>query len=147
MLYQTRPLEARTILSLLVLQLLFVGCQPAQPTKPVADDDILSLPQVTNSTFKKKVLQNSKPVLVEVGVNYGCPACESMKPQVSEVARQLEGQIEVLQVHFRSEQALVQQLGVSQCPTYLIFSQGRLKKTIKGETSADVLIDRLNEIR
>ena len=133
----------RAVQCMFVLQLFsVVGCQPAtRPSPPVIE--AVDLPRIDASTFESEVINNEEPVLVEVAVDFGCPACEAMKPHVTKVAEQIGSDVKIVRLDHRSNRQFAQHIGATVCPSYLIFNQGQLVDSIAGQSSADLLLDRL----
>ena len=133
----------RVVQCMCVMQLLsFLGCQPASRSAPVIET--VDLPRISAATFEIEVINSPQPVLVEVAVDYGCPACEAMKPHVTKVAEQVGSDIKIVRLDHRSNREFAHQFGASVCPSYLIFNEGQLVDSILGQSSADMLLDRLH---
>lgn len=128
--------------ALLIPVALLVACDSPTQTAPAAP----TLPQVSAATFEMEVLRSEKPVLVEVGVDYACARCNTMKPRVAEVARQFGGHAKFVRVDFRADAALAQQLGVFVCPTYLVVYEGKVVDSVVGETITPMLTSRLGAV-
>lgn len=138
------PIRVMSLLAILS-HVLLAGCAPPESTQPAPSVAQLPgvLPQITAARFPDEVLDWTQPVLVEVGVDSGCYLCQTMKPRIADVVRQFAGQAKVVRVDFRSEAALVQQLGVKMCPTYLVFDNGQVVDSIVGETPTPMLSAKL----
>ena len=126
----------------ILLPLLVTGCEQASSRTPIPRKG--GLPQVTSSRFEAEVLESELPVLVEVGTDRSCAFCEAMRPRVAQVAQQFEGKAKVVRVDFRAEAELARRLGVTVCPTYLVFSNGRTVARSVGETPTPMLISQLD---
>ena len=129
------------VTALLLPVAVLVGCNPLAPTQTAPPAS--ALPRVSAATFETEVLRSEQPVLVEVGVDYACARCDTMKPRVADVARRFKGQAKLVRVDFRADAALAQQLGVSVCPTYLVVHEGEVVDSVVGETLTPILISRL----
>jgi len=102
---------------------LHVGCAPRPaPTARSADAPALT----TLATAEVTQLANSidRPVIVEFSVLYGCDPCARMQPQVRQPASKQAAQISIKRADFVTNQPLLQSLGATICPTYVLFTPG-----------------------
>lgn len=133
--------EISRVTALLFPVALLAGCNAPAPTQTAPPAS--TLPRVSAATFETEVLRSERPVLVEVGVQYACARCDTMKPRVAEVAQQFGGQAKFVRMDFRADAPLAKQLGVFVCPTYLLVCEGKVVDSVVGETSTPMLISRL----
>jgi thioredoxin 1 len=69
-------------------------------------------------------LAGSMPVLVEFYADW-CGPCQSVGPQVVELARELRGQAEVVRLNVDENGELAQQYGVHGIPCFIGFKNGK----------------------
>jgi thioredoxin 1 len=55
------------------------------------------LESLNSENFEEKVLRASKPVLVDFWASW-CPPCRALGPTLEEVAKEMEGQLEIMKV-------------------------------------------------
>ena len=111
----------RLIVSALITIGLSVGC--SQPSSPVVAD--IGAPELTTRT-SAEVTQLAKsvdqPVIVEFSVLHGCDRCAEMRPEVRQLAAKQSSQISIVRADFIKNQPLLQSLGATICPTYVLFT-------------------------
>lgn len=102
---------------------LHVGCAPrSSPTARIADAPELT----TLATAEVAQLANSvdRPVIVEFSVLHGCDRCARMRPQVRQLASEQAAQVSIKRADFITNQPLLQSLGATVCPSYILFAPG-----------------------
>src|SRR6056297_2134215 len=127
--------------SLLVLSLL-VGCSPRSSTLATQD----TLPElVALSTAEVAELAKSaeRPMNVEFSVLHGCVRCAEMRPEVCQLASEQAGRFPIKRADFVSNQPLLQSLGATVCPTYVLFAADAPPQI---HTSPQVLLSRVNPV-
>lgn len=115
---------------------LHVGCAPrSAPTARSADAPELT----TLATAEVAQLANSvdQPVIVEFSVLYGCDRCARMRPEVRQLASEQAAQISIKRADFFTNQPLLQSLGATVCPSYVLFTPASPPQL---DTSPEVLI-------
>ena len=125
---------------ILVLHAVIGGCSRGEPTSRRADaDDAPPLRAVSGTDLEAMVRDAERPLLVEFGVNFGCVRCDKMRPQMTRLARQFEGRVDVVRVDFEAHRDLALQCGATICPSYVLFDQAQVTVTRNFPTSADLL--------
>lgn len=102
----------------------------------ISISSLLSLDKLSNSPadFKTKVLQSSKPVIVEVSA-HSCGACRGMIPVVKQVEQRLRAQVQMFELDFYEGATVRTQLGVQTIPTFIYFKDGKeITRHIGGAT-------------
>lgn len=102
---------------------LHVGCAPrSSPTARSADAPELT----TLASAEVAQLANSvdQPVIVEFSVLHGCDRCARMRPQVRQLASEQAAQVSIKRADFVTNQPLLQSLGATICPSYVLFTPG-----------------------
>lgn len=111
----------RSILSSFLMISVLVGC--AQQELPIPTED--TYPElITLSTADVAELARSaaQPVIVEFSVLHGCARCAEMRPEVCKLASEQADQISIKRADFVSNQPLLQSLGATNCPSYVLFT-------------------------
>lgn len=70
------------------------------------------------------LINSSDLVLVEFFASW-CPHCQRMMPVVAEVKADLEGKASVYQFDIDENQALAQEQGVENIPTFILYKSGQ----------------------
>lgn len=108
--------------------------------------DTSSLQCLTTNELTQLLRSSSKPVLVEFSVPVGCARCNQMQPQIRKLASQVSERAELCLINFNYERQLVNELGITVCPTYIAFVDGREVFRTSHPTSGDLLLARLQDL-
>lgn len=100
----------------------------------------------SKNTFEKDILQSKKIVLLDVWAPW-CGPCRSMEPIIEAIDEEVKDWAEVAKLDASIEMDLVQELGVSGLPTFLIFKEGKLVDSTVGMMSKSKLLDLLSKHR
>jgi thioredoxin 1 len=103
------------------------------------------LPQVTDSTFDKEVIQSDLPVLIDFWAPW-CGPCRMVAPIVEELAKDFEKRAKVMQLDVDNNPATAAKYGIFSIPTILIFKEGKVATQIVGAMPKKHYVDKLNEI-
>ncbi len=95
---------------------------------------------VTKNNFESDVLNSNKTVLVDVWADW-CPPCRGMMPIVESIAEETKDWADVVKIDASSEMELLQDLGVTALPTFLVYKKGELVSKIVGATSKNNLLE------
>lgn len=98
--------------------------------------------QITTSEFQEKVLNSSKPVLVDFFATW-CGPCKMMAPVLDELAGEVAGKAEVYKVDVDAEPQLAQRYGIMSVPTMIIFKNGAIDNQFIGVQPKQALANAL----
>lgn len=79
---------------------------------------------VNDFSFDQEVINSDKPVLVDFWAEW-CMPCKMLSPVIEEVAKSLEGQVEVVKVNIDENPMSASQLGITSIPTMVLFESGK----------------------
>ena len=121
------------------------GCQEAvSPSLREPSEE--SIDYVSTAELNTLLSEQSRPVLVEFCVPVGCHRCDKIRQQIDLLAESRKGLMEVYRVNLNYERSLVIQLGISVCPTYVVFHEGKEAFRISYPTSSDMLDSQLDDL-
>jgi thioredoxin 1 len=93
---------------------------------------------VTSESFKKEVLEEQLPVVVDVYAQW-CGPCQMMTPVFEELSETLEGTYKFVKLDLDESRDLAITYGVASIPTFLFFKQGALVGSIVGYKTKEEL--------
>ncbi len=82
--------------------------------------------EVTDATFGQLVIENSfhKPVLVDFWAEW-CAPCKALMPVLAKIAGQYQGELLLGKLNCDAEPMVMQQLGIRNLPTVVLFRNGQ----------------------
>jgi len=89
---------------------------------------------ITNSTFKKEVLESAKPVVIDAYASW-CGPCQHMAPIFEEVAQAQGDACTFFKLNVDEERELAAHLSISSIPMFFFFKKGALVDTEGGYMS------------
>ena len=98
----------------------------------------------TKSTYAQDVLGSKKIVLLDVWAPW-CAPSRGMEPVLNIVKEETENWAEIIKLDASVEMDLVQELGVSGLPTYLVFKDGKITGSKVGATSKANLVSLMSQ--
>jgi len=108
----------------------------------MAGADVLN---ISDSDFKKEVLDSQEPVLVDFWATW-CGPCRAIAPVIDELATQYKGKAKVAKVNVDDNQDTAQQYGVRSIPTLLVFKGGKVVEQIVGAVPRSKLEEALRKV-
>ncbi len=81
--------------------------------------------------FEKKVLQASKPVLVDFFADW-CGPCKTLGPMIDQIAEIADGSAYVYKLNIDESSSVAAQYGVRSVPTVITFENGKETKRFTG---------------
>lgn len=97
----------------------------------------------TGNTFEQEVLQSDKPVLVDFYADW-CGPCKMMAPVVDQLAEELGDTIKIGKINIDDDEETALKYRVMSVPTFALFKDGNLVKTLTGAMPKQALIDFIN---
>jgi thioredoxin 1 len=101
-------------------------------------DEENKMKTITKASFSEDVLKSEKPVLLDVWAPW-CAPCRGMEPVIEKLSEEVKDTAVVAKLNASEEMDLVQELGVTGLPTFLVFKDGKVVATHVGVTSKDNL--------
>lgn len=136
----------------LIRRLVFIGCLgwstgcQDSVSSSLHESSEESIAYVSATELKTLLSDQMQPVLVEFCVPVGCHRCDKIRQQVDLLAESREGHVKVCRVNLNYERPLANQLGISVCPTYVVFHEGKEAFRISYPTSSDMLDAQLDDL-
>jgi thioredoxin 1 len=93
----------------------------------------------TKSTYAQDVLGSKKIILLDVWAPW-CAPCRGMEPILDAVEKETKDWAEIVKLDASVEMDLVQELGVSGLPTFLVYKNGQIVGSSSGATSKATLL-------
>ena len=99
----------------------------------------------TKATFEQDVIKSTKVVLVDVWAPW-CAPCRAMEPIIETLSEDTKNFAEIIKLDASTEMGLVQELGVSGLPTFLVFKNGQIVGSTVGATSKMNLLKLISSV-
>ncbi|HDZ77664.1 MAG TPA: thioredoxin [Candidatus Omnitrophica bacterium] len=98
----------------------------------------MSLVHLSDSNFKKEVLESDLPVLVDFSASW-CGPCKAITPIVEDLAREYEGKFKICKLDIDEGQSTASTYGIMSVPTLMIFKNAKVAEQIVGAVGKDQL--------
>jgi len=100
--------------------------------------------KISDESFEKDVLQNSKPVLIDFWAPW-CNPCLQVAPILEEISDEMKDKIVVAKHNIDDHPNQPSRFGVRGIPTMLLFKDSELKATKVGATTKSNIIKWIEE--
>ena len=95
---------------------------------------------VTDGEFEQEVLQAELPVVVDFWAEW-CAPCKQIAPALEEIARDLEGRLNIAKVNIDDNPSTPSKYGVRGIPTLILFKDGQVAATKVGTLPKNKLLE------
>ncbi len=103
------------------------------------------LPDVTDQTFSREVLESPLPVLVDFWGDH-CAACRQISPILSDLAREYQGRLRIVKLHVGENVTTSARYGVRAMPTILAFSRGQVVGQLVGARPKAAFVEMIGRV-
>ncbi len=104
----------------------------------------MSLLHLTDSNFKKEVLESHLPVLVDFWAEW-CGPCKLIAPVVEELAKEYAGKLKIGKVNVDENPKTATHYGIMSIPTLIFLKNGKVMDQVVGVLSRADLKRRIEE--
>ena len=101
--------------------------------------------EITNDNFKKEVLSNGTPVLVDFWAEW-CGPCKALSPVVKELSEEYAGKLKVCKAKVDDNYNSVSKYKVSALPTIAIFKNGEIVSKEIGLNAKNKIKSNIEEV-
>lgn len=102
----------------------------------------MSIIKISDENYEKEILHDKGTVLVDFYADW-CGPCKSMTPIIEKISQELDGKIKIGKVNVDENQGLAMEYGVMSIPTFIVFKNGEIVKTMVGARSEEELLKNL----
>lgn len=92
--------------------------------------------------FEKEVMKSSVPVIVDFYADW-CGPCKMQMSVLNDLSSEIEGKGKICKINVDQNSDLAAEYAVQSIPTLLIISDGKVKKTLIGLQSKEVLLENI----
>ena len=103
------------------------------------------LPQITDATFEKEVLQSDLPVLVDFWAPW-CGPCKMVAPILEELAGEYGGRLKVAKLNVDDNPGTAAKYGIFSIPSILLFKEGQVATQIVGAVPKKHFVEKLDAL-
>ena len=98
----------------------------------------MSIVHVSDETFESKVLQASRPVLVDFWAEW-CGPCKAIAPILEQIAVDFQDRLDIAKVDVEGSQSTAMKYGIRSIPTLMLFKGGVVEVQHVGIVSKEQL--------
>jgi len=91
----------------------------------------MALVHLTDSNFKKEVLESELPVLVDFWAAW-CTPCRMIAPIIEELAKEYDNKVKIGKVDVDENPDTASRYGIMSIPTLVFFKEGKAMEQIAG---------------
>ena len=99
----------------------------------------------TDNNFKKQVLENKSPVVVDFWAPW-CGPCRMVSPIIEELAKEYDGKVTIGKMNVDENPDSAGQFSVMSIPTVMIFKNGKPVKSLIGAQGKESYKKVINEV-
>jgi len=104
----------------------------------------MSLLHLTDSNFKKEVLESELPVLVDFWAPW-CGPCKMIAPIIEDLAKEFDKKIRIGKINIDENPKIATHYGIMSIPTIVFFKKGKVMEQIVGVLSKSKFKRKLEE--
>jgi thioredoxin 1 len=104
----------------------------------------MALLHLSDTNFKKEVLESSLPVLVDFWAAW-CGPCKMIAPAVEELAREYHGKVKIGKLDVEESPRTATHYGVMSIPTLIFFKHGKVTDQVVGILNKHELKKKIEE--
>lgn len=132
-------MNLRQLAASIVLSAFLVGCAQQSATN-VASSTVakVGIPQTTDASFERDVIDSDVPVLVDFYASW-CQPCKRMEPVLQDLATMYNGKAKVVRVNVEENPELAKRFRITAIPHLMLFKNGDLVDDVLGMTSKERL--------
>jgi thioredoxin 1 len=104
----------------------------------------MALMHLTDTNFKKEVLESGLPVLVDFWAKW-CGPCKMVAPIVEDLAREYDKKVKVGKVDVDESPETASRYGIMSIPTLMLFKNGKVMEQAVGALSKSELKKRIDD--
>ena len=94
--------------------------------------------EITQSNYKKEVVESDKPVLVDFWAPW-CMPCKIIAPTIEKIAEEMKGKVKVAKLNVDDNPEIATELSILNIPTLLLFKSGTEVSRIIGVNSKEAI--------
>ncbi len=105
----------------------------------------MAILDVTDSSFDREVLKNTRPVVVDFWAEW-CAPCRALAPVMAEIATERGEAIQICKMDVDASPSVPAQYSVKSIPTLLFFKDGKVVDSLVGAVPKRQIDEKLEAI-